>query len=667
LVPELQDQNPVTIDTLASGSVVSDSAQIPVQLIYSASFKQDNKTPDSMQIKLLAADGTEIRTFAIGADALASQDKFSIDLPSLDTGLYTLNLTVLKGGKVLQEKQVQFFHVKGSYSVSGISTYPSTFYPGSSGLLQAHVDVPSGADPYLRWTMNDKTFAEGRLSGGLDQVMFRAPETDGAYNVTVELFPMAPVSSTGFPFSSSIKQTTEVFVSKTKTAGSAHELGPAESYYSLFHFRGDYRDVGYRVGMKNGGAAPAVQVGQPDLRISGSIFGYHLDGSSGFRVADVILPFAGNRLSPFSLTMRAMADRPELNRNIFSATSTDGSFHFAVRTDSDGIVVADLTDNGQSVTISSGQAIFVSGDPVLFSVSVSPGVNSTQFLWFKNGQPVSVATASVAFRAVDTANNSWTPVPGVSLIGAPDRNGTSDGFSGILDEFGVYFRDSSLRPATDNAIFETVMATKYGTALVYAKGFEGLYLPDGVETTGPVAVKSGDLVLGPGGAITFPRFLFDREDLLVEVALDRSAPAGPGDIRFSALGTGTSDGPIFSLATDGTVRVPQSLLVGLKRDGRPVSLASLRIDQTGSYVVPLSTPIADPLDLQFVHEASTLVVDVQNNAYTLQIANAAFAGLQMSLAHGAGEVVPFRVRSVLARKESGSLTETLNSVIPSQP
>ncbi len=273
----------------------------------------------------------------------------------------------------------------------------------------------------------------------------------------------------------------------------------------------------------------------------------------------------------------------------------------------------------------------------------------------------------MAFRAVDTANNSWTPVPGVSLIGAPDRNGTSDGFSGILDEFGVYFRDSSLRPATDNAIFETVMATKYGTALVYAKGFEGLYLPDGVETTGPVAVKSGDLVLGPGGAITFPRFLFDREDLLVEVALDRSAPAGPGDIRFSALGTGTSDGPIFSLATDGTVRVPQSLLVGLKRDGRPVSLASLRIDQTGSYVVPLSTPIADPLDLQFVHEASTLVVDVQNNAYTLQIANAAFAGLQMSLAHGAGEVVPFRVRSVLARKESGSLTETLNSVIPSQP
>ena len=127
LVPELQNQNPVTISTVPSGSLVGTSSQIPVKLAYSASFKQNNTSPDSMQVQILDQSGTEVRTFAIGAGTLASQNSFTLSLPSLDTGYYTLVLTVYQGGKVLQEKKVPFFHVQGTYSLTGISTYPSTF------------------------------------------------------------------------------------------------------------------------------------------------------------------------------------------------------------------------------------------------------------------------------------------------------------------------------------------------------------------------------------------------------------------------------------------------------------------------------------------------------------------------------------------------------------
>jgi len=663
LVPAIQEQTAVTISTLTNGSIVSTGAQIPIHLVYSDSFKQSNKSPDSMQIHLLGADGTEIRTFAIGADVLANQNSFNINLPELPSGQYTLRLNVYQAGKMLQEKSVQFFYVQGTYSVTGISTYPSSFYPGSSGLLQAHLEVPDGSDPYLRWTMNDKVIAEGVLSDGFDQTLLQAPSIEGAYNVTVELFPMAPVGSANFAYASPIKQTTEVFVSRSQNAD-ANELGPAASYYSLFHFRGDYRDDGVRVSMRDGHAPAAVAVGNPNLRIDGSIFGYHLDGTSGFSVGEVILPFSGGTLSPFSMTIRAMADTKEQGRSIFTATSADGSFAFTVHIDSVGNAIASITYNGQTGSVSSNQIMFTPGEPSLVSVSVVPGTSSTEISWFRDGTQLSDGTVSVGFGATPNDTSSSTVVPGSSTIGGPDIAGSSNGFVGIVDEFGIYFRDSSLRPSTDSSIYAAAMEQKYGNALVYAEGFEGSFVPSGVETHGSVTLKDGNLVLSPGSDVTFPRFMFERQDLVVDVSVDRNAQTEHGDMQFTPVGSSADASPVLSIETDGTVRVPNTVLVSVQDSHGSRSLSSLQKNSAGDYLFTPAAPLQDPIELRFSHGESNLIVEVAGTQMTLRIVDPTFGGVRMKLALDSSRSVPFRVHDVLARKDGGNLT---NSLIQTKP
>ncbi len=672
--PKFQDQNPVKIDTIQSGSVVSGNADIPVRLVYSSSYSRSNGGPDNMQIKLQTPDGTDVRTFAIGQSALSSQDSFTLNFPDLPAGFYTLVLTLYEQGKVLQEQKVEFFRVQGNFRFTGISSFPSSFYPGSAGLLQAHVDVPAGTDPYLRWTMNEKTIAAGLLSSGTDQVLVRAPDVEGAYNVTVEMFPAAPVGKDGFPFTSSIKQSTELFVSKTQNVGE-HELGPEASYYSLFHFRGDYRDEGERIRLPGVNSSPAQAIGVPDLRISGSIFGYHLDGSSGFGVNEVLLPFAGSRLSPFSVTIRAMADIAETNRTLFSTASADGSFSFTLRTDGTGFVVADIFANGTKATADSGQIVFTPGEAVLFNVSVAPGQTSTQLLWFKDGAPLGASSVPVGFGTYPSAPSPWKILTGSSTIGVAS-NGSSDhgsetGFVGILDEFGIYFRDASLRPSTDNRIFRSAMSATFGEALDYAEGFEGLFLPDGVTTQGRVTAGSGELVLSPGSSVIFPRFLFQHEDLIVELTLDKATTDENGRISFTAVSLESTSGspkdaPAQFIAVDtaGLVRIPAAQLEAVYREKTSQALTRLEQDASGNYVVHLASPVVSPFTIRFAHTDNGLAVQIEGDEYSLRSGTSGFGGIRMSLSQDAGRKLSFKVRSVLARKEGADLSSTLNALMP---
>ncbi|WP_455382422.1 hypothetical protein [Salinispira pacifica] len=670
LVPEIQDQNNVKIDMVQDGAVISGNAEVPVNLVYTAGYNRSNGGPDSMQIKLLASDGSQLRSFAIGQGQLASQDSFALDFPELDPGLYTLVVTLLEQGKVLEEKKVQFFRVQGSYRFTGISSFPSSFYPGSAGLLQAHLAIPSGADPYIRWSMNDKTIAEGTLSSGRDQVLLRAPAVEGVYNVTVELFPTPPPGGTDYSFTSSIKQSTELFVSKTQNVGE-HELGPESSYYSLFHFRGDYRDVGERMRLAGVKAAQAEPVGTPDLRIGGSIFGYHLDGSSGFRVKQVILPFAGDRLSPFSLTIRAMADVAEINRTLFSAHSSDGSFSFTLRTDQNGLLVADISSHGENASASSGLPIFTPGDAVLMNLSVAPGERSTQLLWFKDGTPVATSTLPIGFGAPAAQGNGWRVPAGASTIGI--GTASDGGFVGIIDEVGIYFRDANSRPSTDNRIFRSSMKDAYGDSLVYAEGFEGLFVPDELKATGQVSVGSGEMVLSPGSSVLFPRFLFQHEDLQVELTLDGSAARENGRIAFSEVKSDGSGGTpldsqtsFIALDTSGVVRIPVSQLETVYRNKLAQPLSGMQRDGAGNVLIRLPAPLSSPVSIQFAHSDGGLGVQLAGDEYALRATSPDFIGIRMTLSQDAAHSLSFKVRSVLARTQGADLTSTLNALIPKE-
>lgn len=733
LVPEIQTTSPVTINTVSPGTLVSASDTIPVQLAYSSTYRSDGKTPDSLEIHLYSSTQEELRTYVLGPDQLSSNDSFTLDLPDLPDGLYTLSLTLYGQGKVLDQKSVQFFHVSGNYAVNAISVYPSSLFPGSDGLLQAHVDSPSGSDPYLRWSLNGRVVAEGPLSEGTDQVTVRAPDVEGAYNVVLELFPMSPLSGTSFPFDSSIKQNTELFVSATQQL-SDNDLGPEDSYYSLFHFKGNLRDSGIRTTLpqssRSASAAPAVPIGSPTLQANGSIFGYRLDGTDGFRIGQVLLPFTATTLSPFSFSVRGMATGLNGVQNLFSAQSADGSFGFSVGVLPDGSATATLQSNGVTATTQSDSPIFANGTPVLFSVSVTPGQSSTRIAWYKSGTFVSEVDVPVAFPGSayggagaagaasagggsQTGSSSQTKqvagaVANMKIVPGTTTIGGTGGFIGILDELGVYFRDPSDRPATDNQLFSHAMAEAYGDSVVYAQGFEGVSLPEGVVASGPVTVGAGTLSLSPGSSVLFPRFLFDQDTLLVALQLDAASAASAGTggagsnaaggtIAFGVVsaasgaggnsGNGTTTasmgssasggdpqsisagqplfGALFTVDTSGSVSVPAGSLIALRRGGVSYPVESLTPGMDGRIRLPVQSLTPTPLEIAITQQEQELAVDVGDMELVLRLPSASFDGVRMSVSESLSRTTSFRIHSVLARTEGSGLTDKLRTLLGS--
>ena len=59
----------------------------------------------------------------------------------------------------------------------------------ASVMLKAELDIPAGADPYLRWSWKGKVLAKGTLGNGFGQILWVAPSDQGVYTITLELFP----------------------------------------------------------------------------------------------------------------------------------------------------------------------------------------------------------------------------------------------------------------------------------------------------------------------------------------------------------------------------------------------------------------------------------------------------------------------------------------------
>ncbi len=169
------------------------------------------------------------------------EEPLEVRLPPMTTGQYRLKLVLTRRSGTAVEKEVSFFYVNGQYGITGISSYPPTAQPEGRILLRAELSYPQGADPYLRWTQDGKLLSEGLASEGLAQIGWQAPKAEGVYPVQVELFPVAPPQGADFRFTSALLATAKLFV--TAGASTSEELGPPESYYSLFHFDGTLRDA----------------------------------------------------------------------------------------------------------------------------------------------------------------------------------------------------------------------------------------------------------------------------------------------------------------------------------------------------------------------------------------------------------------------------------------
>jgi hypothetical protein len=520
-LPAEEPEVAVAIATLDDGAVLSaQSRTVPVAI----EQDDDEARLDSMAIELYDDAGTLRSTASLTEEDLADPQLPGIELPELETGHYTLSMTAFRDDTVAAVRELEFFYVNGSYEIVGVSSFPPEILPESSVLFRADVQVPEGADPFLRWSMAGEVVSEGLLSDGFDTMYWSAPPAVGVYTVTAQLFPVAPVDQAPFTFDSSIHMDADIFVSSTISPG-YFDLGPEGSYYSLYHLWGTLADSGVRPGKSD-----AVPIGEPVLAVDGELFGYRLDGETGLRIDDVILPRQEGVVGPFSITAVVQLDEAQQDASLLRVSSRAEDLALQMGWNDLGVLAAELRVGSSAVELTAPGASVPVGVPVELVLSFLPlSDDQVELRWFLDGRQTAAAQYELDLRPVG--------VDGISVVGG------AAGFVGIVDEIGVYAFGEDGEPSADPHVFRRAMEEQLGRDLVLAEGFDSAAAPDAfqVDSDAPV-VDAGALVVPAGTYVDLPAVPLEDGLSTVSLALD---PDSLADLELVLLAE--DDTPLAAL------------------------------------------------------------------------------------------------------------------------
>jgi hypothetical protein len=262
--PETAD---LQITSAADGQVFASGTTIPLMV----SAQDTTKSHDTEIEVTLAKPSGESLWHSRSAAALNEQSP--ITLPAgLAAGLYRLDLVLYSAGEVVQKKSIPFFVAADGWKIAGIRSFPPVITSAATVMLKAELQIPEGANPYLRWSWKGKVIQKGMLAAGLGQILWDAPAEGGVYTITLELFPSAPAADSDFQFSSSLSLSTDIIVSGAATQARGR-LGPASSFASLLPLQGSLADVG--AGARKVGKTRALPVGSPEVVSLENGFGYN--------------------------------------------------------------------------------------------------------------------------------------------------------------------------------------------------------------------------------------------------------------------------------------------------------------------------------------------------------------------------------------------------------
>lgn len=521
LMGEVDEPARVEVRSVSAGAVVDGAAEIPIRVARDPVYTGDESTVDRLLVELLDHEGTVLAEQTYEAVDEAA-DLPPVALPGLEPGLYSLRTTYTDGEEVVSEQTVPFFVVEGTYRILGLTSYPASSYPQADGLLRVSLDAPVGADPLLVWWLDDEVIESGYLSETGRTVSVLSPEAQGVFPVRVEVYPVWPEGADFRSVPAPESYSSELYVSESPSLA-ATDFAPARSYFALYHLRGTLRDEGARVDWFPSRDFAATPVGQPELAARNDVFGYALDGASGLRSDGAVWPVFDGELSPVSISFRLLADSLGGEATLLTIATRLGDLATIV-VGEDGRVGLRLATVDAGVW--SDTPVIRAGAVELVTVSVVPGSETGTVSFFSDGYLVSSTDVpGLTLSALDSPRilegaDRWSLLDGTTTIGA-----AQDGFVGIVDEFGVYFRTADDEPGTNGALFEQSMRSVYGDRLLYAVSFDGEAELDTVETSGDVTVSEGALRLPAGSSVTFPAFEFGDEDLLVELDLRAEGPA----------------------------------------------------------------------------------------------------------------------------------------------
>lgn len=513
------DEPDFIIDSLDEGSVLKRGDDITVALLYDEGVYN----PETLEIRLADQDEEVLGTSVLsGADLVDPLPPVSLP-EDLEPGFYTITYTVRSGEEIISQESFPFFYTDEDYLIQGISTYPPVLLPGGSGLLQAELQIPEGADPYLRWSTDDILIFEGLLSEGADRIEWQAPDSSGLYVVTLELFPYGPGVADFYTFHSTVSHQARMYVGDKQVAAKS-DLLPEDSYLSLFHFKGALVDDGI------GEGSDLVQTGRAGLDILDGVFGYYLDGTSGFMADRCLLPLSKDAPAPFSVTFRFLLQGDQAEKDFFIVTDDNNVEYFRIFTDLAGELFLSLNTEAGSALVSSSLAGYDLEEVRELTVSVVPREDGTLVQWFADGMFTASADLPFIFALPESAGYR-------SVIGG------DNGWIGLLDEFGVYTRSAAGEPSAERRIFYRLMEEEYGNTLLLADGFDGFLEPDTYELTGTYSLNGGSLGLSADSGLVIPDI--DMSGGEIRFILEMDVPEG--NMPLLSMHPEREDTVVFSL------------------------------------------------------------------------------------------------------------------------
>jgi len=490
------------IDSIEEGSVLKSGDEITVALVY----EEGVYNPESLEIVLVDQD-EEI----VGSTVLSGTDLTDpippVSLPEIEPGYYTVRYIVKSGEEVISEEAFPFFYTDEDFSIQGISVYPPVILTGGSCLLQAELQLPESADPFLRWSMDETLICEGFLREGADRIEWQAPENTGVYVISLELYPFGQGYSDFYNFRSTVFHQAKVYVGD-KQATAKGDLIPEDCYISLFHLKGSLQDSGTQ-----GDGVELTEIGEPGLDIREGVFGYYLDGLSGFEAGRCLIPAADTAI-PFSVTFTFLLEGEQSEREFFSVLKNFGEPVFRLFTDVTGELFLDMSTEAGRAHVPSG----LSGAELEYvkelTVSVIPNDTGTLVQWFADGIFIGSTAQPFVFSLEESADYT-------SIIGG------DGGFTGLLDEFGIYVCYEDGKAFPDREVFRRAMKAKHGRNLVLADGLDGFIDSEFYEIEGLYSFSDGALILHAGSSLLIPGINRVNGEYRIVLETDSAEGASP--------------------------------------------------------------------------------------------------------------------------------------------
>ena len=480
---QTESDDAIQLLTIKNGSILETGSALPLTLVYNES----QYGFDYVKIVLFNDEGTEIAEDKIEKSYVSSNRKKEVFFPEdLENGIYHVKFVLYNDEKIIFSTVTHFFSEKKSYRINNIQSYPPNPVPGEKVIFFADFAANASADPYFRWIIGKNIVSEGYYSKGANKYIWTIPAAEGAYSVTVELFPFKPLDKVFAKFNSAISKTSSVIVSESNRVKSTEFL-PEASYSTLYHFRGDIVDSGY-LAAANG----VIEIaGEPSLDFKGGVYGYYFKENEYIEIPNIVIPFLKEgALQPFSIKLKFIDDfsiSPDVTESspFFNSWTEDENFKISLGQDSMTQYFCEIV-SGTNKFVSKVSLNLNTLNTILnLTVSFYPGSNSCTIVWIMNGE--TIGREEIPFLPSLVERNGKTVIGG--------------GLCPMLfDEAGIYTRTIDGKNSAAPFCFRDHNAEIFGKSLLLAEGFEYMEKLSPLKNDG-VVVNNGMAVLNPAGWI----------------------------------------------------------------------------------------------------------------------------------------------------------------------